>query len=89
MSNTPLTVKEHDYLKLGDHLHHKLSWSPHQISIICTIIYNKVKHTRMLGYLNRNLYHAPQHIIKEYTYKTLVLPSMDYNCSAIWDPYTK
>ena len=41
----------------------------------------------MLGFLNRNLYHAPQYI-KEYTYKTLVLPSVDY-CSAIWDPYTK
>ena len=26
--------------------------------------------------------------VKEYTYKTLVLPSVDY-CSAIWDPYTK
>ena len=80
MSNTPLeTVEEHDYL--GVRLHHKLSWSPH-----INHIYNKVN--RMLGFLNRNLYHAPQHI-KEYTYKTLVLPSLDY-CSAIWDPaYTK
>ena len=76
MSYTPLeTVEEHDYL--GVRLHHKLSWSSH-INNIC----NKVNH--MLGFLNRNLYHAPQHI-KEYTYKTLVLPSMDY-CSAIWDP---
>ena len=41
----------------------------------------------MLGFLNRNLYHAPQNV-KEYVYKTLVLPSLDY-CSAIWDPYTK
>ena len=79
MSNTPLeTVEEHDYL--GVRLHHKLSWSPH-----INHIYNKVN--RMLGFLNRNLYHAPQYI-KEYTYKTLVLPSVDY-CSAIWDPYTK
>jgi len=41
----------------------------------------------MLGFLNRNLDHALQNI-KEYVYKTLVLPSLDY-CSAIWDPYTK
>ena len=41
----------------------------------------------MLGFLNRNLRHAPQNI-KEYTYKQLVLPSIDY-CSTIWDPYTK
>ena len=41
----------------------------------------------MLRFLNRNLFHAPQNI-REYTYKQLVLPSIDY-CSAIWDPYTK
>ena len=41
----------------------------------------------MLGFLNRNLYRALQNV-KEYVYKTLVLPSLDY-CSAIWDPYTK
>ena len=57
----------------------KLSWSPH-VNHIC----NKVN--RMLGFLNGNLHHAPQNI-KEYTYKQLVLPSIDY-CSAIWDPYT-
>ena len=45
------------------------------------------KRTVMLGFLNRNLYHAPQSI-KEYTYKQLALPLIDY-CSAIWDPYTK
>ena len=59
MFNTPLeTVEEHDYL--GAHLHHKLSWSPH-----INHIYSKVNYT--IGFLNRNLYHAPQHI-KEYTY---------------------
>ena len=79
MSETPLeVVEEHGYL--GVRLHHKLSWSPH-VNHIC----NKVN--RMLGFLNRNLRHAPQNI-KEYTYKQLVLPSIDY-CSTIWDPYTK
>ena len=71
-------VEEHDYL--GVHLYHKLSWSPH-VNHVC----NKVNH--ILGFLNRNLYHTPQNI-KEYTYKQLVLPSVDY-CSEIWDPFTK
>ena len=79
MSETPLEiVEEHDYL--GVRLHHKLSWSPH-VNHICN------KANRMLGFLNRNLFHAPQNI-REYTYKQLVLPLLDY-CSAIWDPYTK
>ena len=65
---------------LGVHLHHKLSWSPH-VNHTC----NKMNHT--LGFLNRNLYHTPQNI-KEYIYKQLVLPSIDYR-SAIWDLYTK
>ena len=71
-------VEEHDYF--GVHLHHKLSWSP-RINHIC----NKVN--CILGFLNRNLHHTSQNI-KDYTYKQLVLPSVDY-CSAIWDPYTK
>ena len=79
MSKTPLeVVEEHGYL--GVRLHHKLSWSPH-VNHICN------KANRLLGFLNRNLRHTPQNI-KEYTYKQLVLPSIDY-CSAIWDPYTK
>ena len=79
MSETLLeVVEEQDYL--GVRLHHKLSWSPH-VNHIC----NKANH--MLGFLNRNLFHAP-HNIREYTYKQLVLPSIDYR-SAIWDPYTK
>ena len=79
MSKTPLeVVEEHNYL--GVRLHHKLSWSPH-VNHICN------KANRLLGFLNRNLRHTPQNI-KEYTYKQLVLPSIDY-CSAIWDPYTK
>ena len=73
-------VEEHNYLRVR--LHHKLSWSPH-VNHICN------KANRMLGFLNRNLFHAPQNI-REYTYKQLVLPYalIDY-CSAIWDPYTK
>ena len=73
MSNVPLTtVKEHNYL--GICLHHKLSWKPH-VDRICN------KANRLLGFLKRNLNNAsPQ--IKEYTYKQLLLPSVEY-CSAI------
>ena len=60
MSETPLeAMEEHDYL--GVRLHHKLSWSPH-VNYICN------KANRMLGFLNRNLFYAPQNI-REYTYK--------------------
>ena len=62
MSETPLeVVEEQDYL--GVRLHHKLSWSPH-VNHICN------KANRMLGFLNRNLFHAPQNI-REYAYKNL------------------
>jgi len=77
MCNMPLSiVEEHDYL--GIRLHHKLSWTP-QINHICS------KANRLLGFLKRNLYHAPQHT-KEHVYKQLLLPSIEY-CSALWDPY--
>ena len=77
MSDMPLnTVLEHDYL--GVRLHHKLSWRP-QIDRICN------KASRLLGFLKRNLYSSSAQI-KEYLYKQLLLPSIEY-CSAIWDPY--
>ena len=77
MSNVPLTtVKEHNYL--GICLHHKLSWKPH-VDRICN------KANCLLGFLKWNLYNvSPQ--IKEYTYKQLLLPSVEY-CSVVWDPY--
>ena len=46
-------------------------------------IYNKA--SRLLGFFNWNLYSSPAQI-KEYLYKQLLLPSIEY-CSAIWDPY--
>ena len=77
MNDIPLnTVLEHDYL--GVCLHHKLSWRPH-VDRMCN------KASRLLGFLKRNLYSSPAHI-KEYLYKQLLLPSIEY-CSAIWDPY--
>ena len=66
----------HDYL--GVHLHHKLSWRPH-VDHICN------KASGLLGFLKRNLHSSPVQI-KEYLYKHLLLPSIEY-CSAIWDPY--
>ena len=77
MCNIPLSiVEEHDYL--GIRLHNKLSWEPQM-----NHIYSKANH--LLGFLKRNLYHAPQHT-KEHVYKQLLLPSIEY-CSALWDPY--
>ena len=78
MSDIPLnTVLEHDYL--GVCLHHKLSWRPYYVDCMCN------KASRLLGFLKRNLYSSPAHI-KEYLYKQLLLPSIEY-CLAIWDPY--
>ena len=71
-----MTVLERDYL--GVRLHHKLSWRPH-VDHICN------KASRLLGFLKRNLHSSPVQI-KEYLYKQLLLPSIEY-CSAIWDPY--
>ena len=77
MSNIPLSVvSEHTYL--GIRLDHKLSWEPH-VNFICG------KANRLLGFLKRNLHNAPFEI-KEYLYKQLLLPSIEY-CSAIWDPH--
>ena len=44
---------------------------------------NKVN--RLLGFLKQNLHSSPVQI-KEYLYKQLLLPSIEY-CLAIWDPY--
>ena len=75
MSGVPLsTVLEHNYL--GIHLHHKLSWDPH-INYICS------KASQLLGFLKKALRTAPLEI-KDYLYKQLLLPSIEY-CSVIWD----
>ena len=77
MNNTPLTtVEEHDYL--GIRLHHHMSWKPH-IDRICN------KANKLLGFLRRNLSKSPTKI-KDYIYKQLLLPTIEY-CSSIWDPY--
>ena len=77
MSGIPLsTVLEHNYL--GIRLHHKLSWDPH-INYICS------KASQLLGFLKRALRTAPLEI-KDYLYKQLLLPSIEY-CSVIWDPH--
>ena len=77
MSGVPLsTVLEHNYL--GIRLHHKLSWDPH-INYICS------KASQLLGFLKRALCTAPLEI-KDYLYKQLLLPSIEY-CSVIWDPH--
>ena len=78
MNNIPLEfVDQHNYL--GVCLHNKLSWQPH-VNQICH------KANRQLGFLyRRNLKWCSKHF-KEYAYRQIVLPSIQY-CSAIWDPY--
>ena len=76
MRGIPLkTVDKHCYL--GIHLHNKLSWHPH-------IDYISHKANRLLGFLKQNLHACPKYF-KEYAYKQLVLPTIEYCCS-IWDP---
>ena len=53
------------------------------MGIVIQIIMNLT--IRLLGFLKRNLHSSPMQI-KEYLYKQLLLPSIEY-CSAIWDPY--
>ena len=77
MKGTPLT-KVDKYCYLGVYLHKKLSWSPH-------IDYISHKANRLLGFLKRSLHNSPKYF-KEYAYKQLILPSIEYCCS-IWDPY--
>ena len=69
-------VTEQEYL--GICLHHKLSWGPH---VDC--VQNKVN--RLLRFLKQNLNNAPTQL-KEYIYKQLLLPSIEY-CSATWNQY--
>ena len=77
MNDIPLEfVDQHNYL--GVYLHNRLSWQPH-VNQIC----HKLNH--QLDFLYRNLKGCPKHF-KEYAYKQIVLPSIQY-CSAIWDPY--
>ena len=77
MHGLPLCIVDH-HSYLGVVLDHKLSWEPHQ-----NYISNKVNH--LLAFLNRNLPRANQ-CLREYSYKQLVLPGLDY-CATIWDPH--
>ena len=77
MKGLPLCIVDH-HSYLGVVLDHKLSWEAHQ-NYVC----NKVN--QLLAFFNRNL---PTHnqYLREYSYKQLVLPVLDY-CATIWDPY--
>ena len=69
MRGIPLkTVDRHCYL--GIHLHNKLSWHPH-------IDYITHKANQLLDLLKRNLHACPKYF-KEYEYKQLVLPTIEY-----------
>ena len=76
MHGSPLCIVDH-HSYLGVVLDHKLSWEPHQ----------NYKVNRLLAFLNRNLPRANQ-CLREYSYKQLVLPVLDY-CATIWDHITK
>ena len=76
MQGLPLCIVDrHSYLDVV--LDYKLSWESHQ-----HYISNKVN--CLLAFLNRNLPRA-NHCLREYSYKQLVLPVLDY-CATIWDP---
>ena len=79
MRDTPL-MKVDKYCYLGVYLQNKLSWTSH-------IDYISHKANHLLGFLTQNLRNSPRYF-KEYAYKQLVLPSIEYCCS-IWDPYQK
>ena len=77
MQGLPLCrVNHHSYL--GVVLDHELSWEAHQ-----NYVSNKVN--QLLAFLNRNPPTHNQHL-REYSYKQLVLPVLDY-CATVWDPY--
>ena len=64
---------------LGINMTEKLEWRRH-------IEITSKKANRSLGFLKRNLAHAPKEI-RETAYKTLVRPQAEY-CAAVWDPHT-
>lgn len=68
------------YKYLGVILTPDLSWSDH-ISTICA------KASRSLGYLRRNLRHAPSNV-RQLAYQTFVLPQLEF-ASSIWSPFQK
>jgi len=59
------TVENHSYLGVQ-----KLSWSTH-INCVCS------KANKMIGFLQRNLWHCPR-TLKEIAYKQIVLPGLEY-----------
>ena len=71
-------VEEATYL--GVLLTSKINWTPHINNITA-------KASRTLGFVRRNLKHAPPHV-KEQAYKTLVRPQLEYGCS-VWAPHTQ
>ena len=64
---------------LGITMTSKFEWRNH-------IEITSKKANKSLGFLKRNLAHAPKEI-RETAYKTLVRPQAEY-CAAIWDPHT-
>ena len=76
MRDTSL-MKVNKYCYLGVYLQKKLSWTSH-------IDYISHKANRLLGILIQNIKNSPRYF-KEYAYKQLVLPSIEYCCS-VWDP---
>ena len=71
-------MKLDKYCYLGVNLQNKLSWTYH-----INYILHKANH--LLCFITLNLRRFPR-CFKEYAYKQLVLPSIEYCCS-VWDPY--
>lgn len=75
--NTPLS-RPHSHKYLGLHFTSDLSWSTHISHVISEA-------NKSLGYIRRNLKHAPPHL-RHLAFTTLVRPKLEY-ASSIWDPY--
>lgn len=66
------------YKYLGVHLTPNLSWNTH-VTAVCA------KASKSLGYLRRNLRHAPT-LVRKHAYITFIRPQLEF-ASAIWSPY--
>ena len=78
MNSIPLqVVEQHNYP--GVLLDNKLSYTLHMY-LIC----NNANH--LLGFLHSNLHHCPLNL-KERAYKQIVVPSIEYCTTILWDPY--
>lgn len=76
--NDSLVDRTSTYKYLGVHLTSNLTWNNHINHILASA-------NRSLGFLKRNLRHAPARL-RKLAYITLIRPKLEY-AAAIWDPH--